>query len=265
MNQPIISRSIIKVQINGKSLEAEKGEYLLSLARRAGIIIPTFCHHDALSGLGSCRLCVVEVDEGSGRKVVVSCVYPLGRDCEIWTESDRIQRIRRMVLSMLRGRAPDSEIVASWCETYGVPPEDRYSPPSPGGRVQENGLAGGKCVLCGLCAEACATLGAGAISTLGRGVGKRVSTPYDEPSGDCIGCGSCAEVCPTGAIDCREEGGVRTIWGKRFELLRCAGCGRPFATKEEFARVNGAAADPPLCEACRKEQTAGVLAGAFGV
>jgi predicted molibdopterin-dependent oxidoreductase YjgC len=129
------------------------------------------------------------------------------------------------------------------------------------------------CILCGLCVEACARLGTGAISTVGRGTGKKISTPYDEPSLDCVGCGSCAAVCPTAAIECAEQNGIRTIWGKTFDLVHCEICGRPFATKEELehsAKLSApdddetAPADS-VCENCRRRKSSDVMAKAFGV
>jgi NADH dehydrogenase/NADH:ubiquinone oxidoreductase subunit G len=272
----------LKVTINGKVYEAEKGEYILDVCRRNRILVPTLCHHESLSGLGACRVCVVEVNEGgvrpldpSGRKVVVSCVYPLGRDCEVFTESDKIKGIRKTILSMLITRAPKGDRLASLCQIYGVAENDRFTPPKAAGTSEEKRLAAA-CVLCGLCAQACASLGTGAISTVGRGVTKKVSTPYGEPSADCIGCGSCALVCPTKAIECAEDKGTRSIWGRKSKLLRCASCGAAFATEEEYAfaalrwralkKAGGQTApgNDVLCETCRRKKSADVFAAAFG-
>lgn len=242
---------LISVKINGQSCKAEKGEYILEVARRNDILIPTLCHHAALSGLGCCRVCVVEIIEGGWSKVVVSCVYPIKRECEILTESDKIVRVRRTILSMLRGRAPMSDGLARLCSVYKVPENERFTE-----------LAGEKCVLCGLCVQSCSSVGAGAISCVGRGIEKRVSTPYDEPAKDCIGCGSCAAVCPAGAIECTEHDGVRTIWGKEFELVRCAVCGKAFATVDELAR---AGADDGVCDTCRQKRIGDVMAQSYGI
>ena len=43
-------------------IEGEKN--ILSLIRKAGIDIPTFCYHSDLSIYGACRMCVVEDDKG---------------------------------------------------------------------------------------------------------------------------------------------------------------------------------------------------------
>jgi len=272
----------LKVTINGKVYEAEKDEYILDVCRRNRILVPTLCNHESLNGLGACRLCVVEVNEGGGNKVVVSCVYPLSRDCEVFTESEKIKGIRKTILSMLKTRAPEGERLSSLCQIHGVDPDiaGRFTVAKAGnGNSSEKRLAL-SCILCGLCAQACASLGTGAISTVGRGVGKRISTPYDEPSVDCVGCGSCAAVCPTKAIECFESGASRSIWGKEFTLLKCASCGRAFATREEYAfalkkaaegntnDTNVAQAAPEhevLCAACRRKKSADVFAAAFGV
>ena len=268
----------LKVTINGKIYEAERDEYILDVCRRNRILIPTLCNHESIKGLGCCRLCVVEVNEGGGNKVVVSCVYPLGRDCEVFTESETIKGIRKTILSMLKTRAPEGERLSSLCQMYGVDTgHGRFTAAKTGeGSSAEKRLAS-SCVLCGLCAQACASLGSGAISTVGRGVGKKISTPYDEPSADCVGCGSCAAVCPTKAIECIETEESRSIWGKEFTLLKCASCGRAFATREEYAlalkKAAGENTDAPdaipelesvLCDACRRKKSADIFAAAFG-
>ena len=261
----------LNVKINGKKYQAEAGEYVLEVCRRNRILVPTLCHHESLTGMGACRLCVVELNEGSGRQVVVSCVYPLSRDCEVFTESEKIKSIRRTVLAMLRTKAPEGDRLASLCRMYGVGEDDRFTPT----RAGINRLDAA-CILCGLCMEACSKLGTGAISAVGRGTGKKISTPYDEPSADCVGCGSCAAVCPTKAIDCAEAKGQRSIWGRKFDLVRCEVCGRPFATEEELAlsyklqvtgsKENGADVEiSRVCENCRRRKSSDVMAKAFGV
>ena len=286
----------LKININGKKYEAETGEYILDVCHRSRILVPTLCHHESLSGIGTCRLCIVEVNEGNGNRVVVSCVYPLNRDCVVFTESEKIKRIRKTILSMLKTRAPAGDRLASLCQIYGVKEDDRFTPPGTMKKESRIRSRAAKhlekaCILCGLCAQACASLGSGAgctaggaISTTSRGITKKISTPFGEPSADCIGCGSCALVCPTKAIKCSEGKGHRSIWGKKFKLLSCDSCGKFFATQEEYAYAlgksnsqgaGGKTPDPEpggkagisgayFCEACRRKKSADVFAGAFG-
>ena len=244
------------IKINGKECECEKGEFLLTVARRNGIVIPTLCNHPAIEGQGSCRVCIVEVFERGKGKIVVSCVYPVEKECEVFTDSDKVRRERGMILRLLQKRAPDSPEINALCQMYGAPVIDRF--------VQ---VDSGKCVLCGLCAKACAELPIGAISTVNRGITKEVSTPYHDESAVCIGCGSCANICPTKAIEMVETADTRTIWGKTFPLVKCARCGAVMGTEQELAFAAKKAGHEPdtLCRDCRKKSISDVFAHTFGV
>lgn len=243
------------VTINGKPCACEKGEFLLQVARRNGVEIPTLCHHEAIAGQGCCRLCIVEVVERGRGRIVVSCVFPVERECQVFTDSEKVRRERGMILRLLEERAPESPEIRALCEKYAAPEIDRF--------VRADGE---KCVLCGLCAKACGELSVGAISTVGRGVAKEIATPYHEPSSVCVGCGSCASVCPTGAIEITETADTRTIWGKTFQLVRCERCGQVMGTREELdlaAKRSGQEPDT-LCRSCRQERMAEVFSRTFG-
>ncbi len=244
------------IMIDGKPCECQKGEVILTVARRNGIEIPTLCQHKSLGEQGACRVCIVEVEENGRKKVVTACVYPIARECSVETNSERIREERGMILALLRCRAPESEDIAALCEQYDAPKLARLRT-----------LPAGKCVLCGLCVKACNSLGSGAINTMQRGTEKLVGTPYNEPSADCIGCGSCAAVCPTGEILLTETTQTRTIWGKTFALVRCADCGASIGTQEELEHAAKRAGQPAatLCEDCRRRRMTDEMAHTFGV
>jgi ferredoxin len=215
----------ITVTIDGQPCAATDGQFVKEVANSHGIDIPTLCHHSALPGQACCRLCLVEAGApGRVKKVVASCVFPSSDGLEVLTQTEKLRRLRKNLLELLIDRAPSGEgRLAAYCAEYGV--SDPYSP-----RDQDE-----KCILCGLCAKACDELGNSAISTVLRGVDKKVSTAFGEIAARCIGCGACAKVCPTGKIELRETDGTRWVWEKSFELLRCSECGRPFATADELA------------------------------
>ena len=245
----------MEIKINGKKYHADAGEFVLNVARRNQVIIPTLCHHEGLPEQGCCRLCLVEAVERGRARIVTACVYPVADGLEVLTDTERVAAIRRRNLALLRLRAPDAERVRQLCGYYKVPEDERFE-----------AMAGERCVLCGLCARACLSLGTGAISTVNRGVTKKIAPPFEEAPESCIGCGSCAEVCPTKAIPVEQTRQTRKIWGRTFEMKRCVRCGQPYTTVEaarHAARTAGQD-DDGLCPACRGRKTAAVLRDVYG-
>lgn len=245
----------MEIIIDGKKCEAQYGEYVLNVARRNGIQIPALCHYDALPGQATCRLCIVEVEEGGRKKVVTSCVFPVTGEMEVFTNSEKIQRMRKNIIRLLSARAPNNEFIKKLRQEYGLLPETRFS-----GDDKEN------CILCGLCVRACDETGISAISTVNRGIEKKVSTPFDEASEACIGCGACAFVCPTGAIKMLDENGIRHLWNKDFELVRCEKCGEYFATREHIEYMKKKYGEDKcysFCEKCRKRTAGEKMAASY--
>ena len=62
---------MINLTIDGVQIEAKEGQSILSAAREHGIHIPTLCFLEKINEIGSCRICVVEV-EGMN-KLVTAC------------------------------------------------------------------------------------------------------------------------------------------------------------------------------------------------
>jgi NADH dehydrogenase/NADH:ubiquinone oxidoreductase subunit G len=246
----------MNITIDGIVCQAEAGEFLLTIAQRNNIYIPTLCHSEALPGQASCRLCIVEVVENGRHKVVTSCVYPVTQEIEVITNSTKIRSMRKTIIMLLAARVPNNEQLNKLKAEYGVDQPVRFK-----SQDDEN------CILCGLCVKACETMGLSAIATINRGITKRVSTPYDEPAEECMGCGACAQVCPTGAIPIQEKQNQRTIWNKKFELLNCEKCGEPFITKEQLEYLNNkleANEDGLLCPSCKRGRTFSKVSHLYG-
>jgi NADH dehydrogenase/NADH:ubiquinone oxidoreductase subunit G len=67
--------NMIRLTIDNQEVTTAKGLTILDAAKNAGIIIPTLCYHERLNPIGSCRMCVVEVDGQS--EPVTSCTTPV--------------------------------------------------------------------------------------------------------------------------------------------------------------------------------------------
>ncbi|MDR2035677.1 MAG: (2Fe-2S)-binding protein [Coriobacteriales bacterium] len=227
----------ITITIDGKPCVCEPGEYVLEIARRNGIFVPALCSlKPVLTERGCCRVCIVELVEDARSKVVVSCIYPVERECEVFTQSEKIVRERGMILALLKLLAPDATLIAQLAKAYRAPDLDRLEP----------NPEGGTCVLCGRCVEACSLLGTSSLAAVNRGVSKEIATAYHAPSATCIGCASCAGVCPTDAIPVVEDGAKRTIWNKDFELAYCEVCGELLGTVASLEHAATAAEVEPL-------------------
>jgi len=178
---------MIKFKLNGKKVKGEEGEFLLEVAERHGVEIPTLCHHKALEPAGMCRLCTVEMHYGGRVRYVTACNYPVWEGMEIKTDTEAVNKGRKLIVELLLARCPDVPIIKELAAQYGID-ETRFE-------KEED-----TCILCGLCTRICERMGNSAIGMTGRGVDMMVDTPFHIQTEACITCGACATVCPTGHI-----------------------------------------------------------------
>jgi NADH dehydrogenase/NADH:ubiquinone oxidoreductase subunit G len=177
--------SEILLQIDGKEVKAKRGMTLLEAARSAGISIPTLCHHEKLEPFGGCRLCIVEVEERGWTKLVVSCVYPVEKNLIVRTRSEKVDRIRKMILELLLAHAPDSPKLQDLAQEYGAD-KDRFE--------KEASF----CIHCGLCVRYCAEVKKkNAVGFVDRGISKEISFIPEIASKECNNCKECFTLCPT--------------------------------------------------------------------
>jgi NADH dehydrogenase/NADH:ubiquinone oxidoreductase subunit G len=247
---------MIKLVIDGKSVEVSEGTTILAAARKLGIEIPAVCAHAGLDTFSACRLCTVEIrkkgwtDDYS--KMVASCAFPVENDMKVFTASEGVIKIRKTLLDLMMARCPDSEVVKKWALEYGIK-ETSFEDRKPAD----------KCILCGTCTRVCEKVGSCAISTNQRGATKRVGAPFGEAT-DCIGCLSCALNCPTGHIKYTDDGNVRKIWNKTFEMKKCTECGKAHITVAQVAYYVKLHSLPEehflICDDCKQAKIADVFA-----
>ncbi len=203
----------MKLTVNGKTVEAQAGETLLTVLRREGIHVPTLCHMEGMLPSGACRLCVVEV-EGQAN-LVTSCSFPAADGMKVTTNSPRVINARKTVIELLLGTHPDDCLYCAkqpTCELsklsadYGVrtrrfPAEKKKKPldiSSPSISRDPD-----KCILCGKCVRVCEEVQSVAcIDFVRRGSESFIGCAFDSSLNvsSCINCGQCINVCPTGAL-----------------------------------------------------------------
>jgi bidirectional [NiFe] hydrogenase diaphorase subunit len=180
--------SEILLQIDGKEVSAREGMTLLEAARSAGISIPTLCYHEKLEPYGGCRLCLVELESRGGIRLVVSCVYPVEKNLVVRTRSEKVDRIRKMILQLLLAHAPDAFELQDLAREYGAD-KDRFE--------KESSF----CIHCGLCVRYCAEVKKkNAVGFVDRGIRKEISFIPEIASKECWSCKECFPLCPTEAV-----------------------------------------------------------------
>jgi len=181
---------MINLTINGSNVSVEEGSTLLEAANFMGFPIPTLCHMDGLSSYGACRLCVVEIGEGTRARLVSSCTYPAEEGLKVRTASSRVVRARKMILELLLASCPQSKTIQDLAAAHGV-------------RQQRFRQEHEDCILCGLCVRVCEEqMMAKAIGFRSRGEERSIGTPFDVRSDECRLCGACMYVCPTCRLRC---------------------------------------------------------------
>ena len=192
-----------KLRINGIEVEVERGTSLLEAARFLGIPIPTLCHEDGLQPYGACRLCVVEVSNSHGSRLLSACTLEAEDGLVVRTNSDRVQRARRLLVELYVATCPQSKRIQDLASAMGVR-QCRYPPKHE------------TCIQCSLCVRMCEQqMMAGAIGFAGRGTRRKVSRPFDMTSELCRQCGACLYICPVCELRCHGAAAEKTL---------CNGC-----------------------------------------
>lgn len=208
--------------INNRRVAFTDEKNVLSVIRKSGIDLPTFCYHSELSTYGACRMCVVEDDRG---RVFASCSETPRDGMVIYTNTPRLQHHRKMILELL---------LASHCRDCTTCRENgvcvlqklarqlginyvRFENTKPQLPIDETSdcivLDSNKCILCGDCVRTCEEIqGIGVLDFAFRGSKMQVTPAFNRRMAetDCVGCGQCRSVCPTGAITIKYN--VSPVW-----------------------------------------------------
>ncbi|MBR0485997.1 MAG: iron hydrogenase small subunit [Oscillospiraceae bacterium] len=207
----------INVKINGIAVTVPKGTTVLEAAHKAGIDIPTFCYMKEINEIGACRICMVEINEGRGFRMVAACVYPLAFDgTEILTNSPKVMDSRRKTLELILSthdkkclscvRSGNCEL-QSLCNEMGIDQEDAYEGEKHVYEIDNSAVHmyrdNNKCILCRRCVAVCEKWqGVGVIGANERGFKTFIGSAFEMGLGEtsCVSCGQCIAVCPVGAL-----------------------------------------------------------------
>ena len=231
----------VHLQIDGREVTVAQGTTILEAAKNAGIDIPHLCYDPRVRPIGSCRLCIVQIEGRAG--LTISCNTPVADGMKVRTENQEIAAIRKTILELILAQ---HRVACTSCDregacklqdyAYRYQADEAYFGPAPRKPIRPNYTTNSeailydpdKCILCGLCVNYCEEVPmAEALTFAGKPDDMQVSTTFgiDLFKSTCVLCGGCIAVCPTGAMTERAAVGC----GREKDLIKtrtvCAYCG----------------------------------------
>jgi NADP-reducing hydrogenase subunit HndD len=208
---------LIKLTIDNKTVEVEKGTTVFHAAKKLGIEIPTLCYMN-LKDLniehkpGGCRVCVVEVE--GRRNLAPSCATECTEGMAVKTHNVRVLNARRTVLELIISDHPfdclicaksgncDLQDMAIKMGVRDIPfqgEKSTYKPDFSPAIIRDMD----KCIMCRRCETMCNDFQTvGVLSGINRGFEAVVAPAFerDLDHSECTYCGQCVAVCPTAAL-----------------------------------------------------------------
>ncbi|NPV73780.1 MAG: 2Fe-2S iron-sulfur cluster binding domain-containing protein [Pelotomaculum sp.] len=215
----------IRLIIDGREVEAEKGMSVLEAARLAGIEIPSLCYLRRINEIGSCRVCLVEIEMKGTRTLQASCVYPVSGGLVVYTNTPRARRVRKTMVELLLSdhhRECTTCIRNLNCELQNLTDNlgirnIRYTGEMKMLPVQNKNpfivRDYNKCIKCRRCEAICSKVQeVNVYSALNRGYDTVIAPAFmqDLSRVACITCGQCVIACPTASLT--EKECIDSVW-----------------------------------------------------
>src|SRR5246127_1620435 len=236
---PLSDQKLVSLSIDGFAVTVPEGTSVMRAAAQAGISIPKLCATEQLEAFGSCRLCLVQIENMKG--FPASCTTLVAKGMKVTTQNRKLGELRRGVMELYISDHPLDCLTCpanGHCELQEMAGavglrEVRY------GYEGENHLSLGKdtsnpyftfdaskCIVCSRCVRACEEQqGTFALTIQGRGFESKVSPSQNEPfmDSECVSCGACVQACPTATLS--EKSLIEKGQAEHSIVTTCAYCG----------------------------------------
>ena len=243
------------ILMDGKEIQIENGATVLSAAYRNGIEIPHYCFHPAMKIVGSCRMCLVEID--GMPKLQTSCSTKIGEappnrkidgkyDMVIHTQSEKVKKARKTMLEFLLLNHPlDCPVcdqagecfLQDYTYEYGsshsrfieeklVRPKEDF-----GSGIQHDP---NRCIMCTRCIRFTREVsGTKELHKIERGNHNKIGIFEDKPLDNPLA-GNVTDVCPVGAMLPKDSLHKERVWNYDVAETVCGVCARGCNTNVSY-------------------------------
>ncbi len=94
-----MSDDIINIEVDGKPVEARRGQMIIEVTDGVGAYVPRFCYHEKLSVAANCRMCLVEVEKAP--KPIPACATPVAEGMKVFTKSPNAIAAQKATMEFL--------------------------------------------------------------------------------------------------------------------------------------------------------------------
>ena len=232
------------VYVNGKPVDIGSERLnCVQAAERAGVLIPHYCYHAALSVVASCRMCLVEFGEMKDGKpvwqprVVPGCQTPVKDGTVIVTNSEKAKRAQAETLEGLLINHPlDCPVCdkAGECKLQDYSYEFGYAksrmideknqPPNKPDLSEKITLFTDRCIMCTRCVRFTREIaGTAELQVINRGHHTEIDVFPGEPLANKLS-GNVVDLCPVGALGSKDFLYKQRVWYLKSEQSVCPDC-----------------------------------------
>ncbi len=234
------------VHINGKQVEIGVDEQLnaVQAAKRAGVEIPHYCYHSALTVVASCRMCLVETGQMKADgtvsmlpKLVPACQTPVKDGTVIISNSEKVEAAQQATLEYLLLNHPlDCPVCDQAGECFLQDYSYRFG--SGESRLQEPKikkkdkdhigdqitLFTDRCIMCTRCVRFTREIsGTGELQVIQRGSHAEIDIFPGEPCNNKLA-GNVVDICPVGALCSKDFLYKQRVWWLESKNSVCPDC-----------------------------------------
>ena len=252
----------VAITIDGRTVEARAGQWIIDAADDAGVYIPRFCYHPRMKPVGMCRMCLVEVEGPRGSSLMPACYNSVSDGMQIRTNSDMAVKAQQGVLEFLLvnhpldcpvcdkgGECPlqDQTLAYGPGETRFVEEKRHWEKPIPISELVY--LDRERCIQCGRCVRfADEVAGDALIDFADRGDNTEVATFPNEPYASYFS-GNVVQICPVGALTAKPYRFKARPWDLEQVESTCTTCAvgcraAVQSSSGEITRLIGVDSDP---------------------